>query len=63
VDVNNPQQLQQQLTNPATSTLTANAVSQALAAAGNNCRSTVGQAIARELPAAEHAWKKHMLRK
>jgi hypothetical protein len=48
VDVNNPQQLQQQLTNPTTATSTANAVSQALAAAGNNCRSSIGQAIARE---------------
>jgi hypothetical protein len=49
VDVNNPQQLQQQLTNPGTAVSTATAISQALAAQGNNCGSGIGQAIAREL--------------
>jgi hypothetical protein len=45
----NPTQLQQQLINPATATSTATAISQALAAAGNNCGSGPGQALAREL--------------
>jgi hypothetical protein len=45
----NPTQIQQQLTNPSTATSTATAISQALAASGNNCGSPAAQALAREL--------------
>jgi hypothetical protein len=49
VNVNDPQQLQHSLSNPGTAVSTATAISQALAAQGNNCGSGIGQAIASEL--------------
>jgi hypothetical protein len=48
VDVRNPAQIKQQLTNPATAAFTATAISQALAASGNDCGSGPGQALAGE---------------
>jgi hypothetical protein len=46
VGVNNPQQLQQGLTNPASATAFATAISQAIASAGGGCNSGPGQVLA-----------------